>query len=127
MYRIFGLLLTLAAAACVMQPGPPTKFELFFIPYSAKLDGAATETVANAASVAKTHPTWPVNVVGYADPIGNIALSREISLNRAQAVEDQLVADGVDRSRIIRVAMGATPYTESSQESRRVEITFGGP
>jgi hypothetical protein len=33
----------------------------------------------------------------------------------------------VDRSRIVVGAQGATSFTMTSQESRRVEIAIGGP
>jgi hypothetical protein len=41
-------------------------------------------------------------------------------------VADQLVKDGMDRARIILGAQGATGFTMTSQESRRVEIAIGG-
>ena len=52
---------------------------------------------------------------------------REHVATRAQVVADQLVTDGVDRSRIVIGAQGATGFTLTSQESRRVEIAIGGP
>jgi outer membrane protein OmpA-like peptidoglycan-associated protein len=49
-----------------------------------------------------------------------------MSRTRAQVVADQLVTDGIDRSRIVVGAQGATGFTMTSQESRRVEIAIGG-
>jgi outer membrane protein OmpA-like peptidoglycan-associated protein len=68
----------------------------------------------------------PVRLLGYADPEGAPAANRALSAARAQAVADQLVAEGVARSRIRIEPRGETPYADATQESRRVEIRIGG-
>ena len=127
--RRFGCLLLLAlVAACTMAPsGPPHKIVVFFQEWSAALDPAATSAVGAAAQWAKDHPDGAVKVVGYADPKGSAQANDYMSLTRAQIVADQLVTDGVPRDRIVLGAHGATDFTLTSQESRRVEIAIGGP
>ena len=61
-------------------------------------------------------------MVGFASTIGTDADNQTLSEARAQAVESQLVADGVDASRVTSVARGATTYQFSPLEARRVEI-----
>ncbi|HTC09818.1 MAG TPA: OmpA family protein [Acetobacteraceae bacterium] len=127
--RRFGCLLLLAlVAACTTAPaGPPHKIVVFFQEWSAALDPAAALAVGAAGQWAKDHPNAPVKVVGYADPTGSAQANDYMSLTRAQIVADQLVTDGVPRDRIVLGAHGATDFTLTSQESRRVEIAIGGP
>jgi OOP family OmpA-OmpF porin len=120
------LALLLLIAACASSPPASQKFVVFFEEWSASLDEAGRKGVNTAARWAKEHPGQIVTVAGYADPEGskqaNIAMSRA----RAQVVVDQLVRDGVDRSRIRLTAHGPTDYTLTSLESRRVEIGIAG-
>jgi outer membrane protein OmpA-like peptidoglycan-associated protein len=67
-----------------------------------------------------------VSVSGFADPEGSQRANIDISRTRAQVVVDQLVRDGVARDRIRLTAHGPTDYTQTSLESRRVEIAVAG-
>jgi outer membrane protein OmpA-like peptidoglycan-associated protein len=127
--RRFGCLLLLAlVTACATAPaGPPHRIVVFFQEWSAALDPAATASVGAAAQWAKDHPDAPVKVIGYADPTGSAQANDYMSLARAQVVADLLVTDGLPRDRIVLGAHGATNFTLTSQESRRVEIAIGGP
>jgi outer membrane protein OmpA-like peptidoglycan-associated protein len=124
MRRVVCLLL-LVVAACTV-PSAPQRFIVFFQEWSAAIDPAATASIGGAAQFAKDHPGTQVRVIGYADPTGSAAANDAMSLVRAQVVSDQLVADGVDRARIVLGTRGATNFTLTSQESRRVEIAIGG-
>jgi outer membrane protein OmpA-like peptidoglycan-associated protein len=126
--RRFAWLLVLAVAACAAPATlPPHKFIVFFQEWSAVIDPAAIDAIASGAQWAKEHPGAPVKVAGFADPTGGAAANGYLSLTRAQVVADQLVKDGIDRGRIEVTGQGATGYTLTSQESRRVEISIGGP
>jgi outer membrane protein OmpA-like peptidoglycan-associated protein len=125
--RRFACLLLLAVAACTASPSsPPHKVVVFFQEWSAAIDPAATGAISTAAQWAKDHPGTAIKVTGYADPTGSAAANDFLSHTRAQVVADQLVTDGVDQSRIAIGAQGATGFTLTSQESRRVEIAIGG-
>ena len=125
--RRFACLLVLALAACtVPATAPPHKVVVFFQEWSAAIDKPAAGAITEAAQWAKEHPADAIKVAGYADPTGSALANDYMSRTRAQVVADQLVADGVDRSRIIIAAHGSVDFTLTSQESRRVEIAVGG-
>ncbi len=121
------LLLSLVAACTTSVSSPPHKALVFFQEWSAAIDPAAANAISEAAQWAKAHPDAVVKVTGYADPTGSAAANDFMSRTRAQVVADRLVTDGVDRSRIVLGAQGATDFTLTSQESRRVEIAIGAP
>ncbi len=126
--RRFACLLFLAVAACTAPvSSPPHKVVVFFQEWSAAIGPAAANAIGTAAQWAKDHPTAPLKVAGYADPTGSAEANDYLSRTRAQVVADQLVTDGVDRSRISVAAHGSVDFTLTSQESRRVEIAIGGP
>ena len=129
MRRFAGLLLLAFLVGCAMpsQPGPQHKIVVFFQEWSASIDPAAATAINAGAQWAKDHPTDAVKVTGYADPTGSAQANDYMSLTRAQVVADQLVADGIARNRIVLAAHGATDFTLTSQESRRVEIAIGAP
>jgi OOP family OmpA-OmpF porin len=125
--RRFACLLLLMIAACTTTGPPPHRILVFFKEWSAAIDPAATGAITEAAQWAKDHPADAIRVTGYADTTGSATANDYMSRTRAQVVADQLVTDGVDRTRIVVGAQGATAFTQTSQESRRVEIAIGGP
>jgi len=127
MRRLFALLLATGVAGCAAPPTPVPTFPVFFTEWSSDLDDAAISAIAKAAYAAKGHPDDKVTVAGFASPVGNAQDSMDISRKREQVVTDRLVADGVAMSRIAHTARGATDFTLTAQESRRVDISVGGP
>jgi cytochrome c oxidase subunit 2 len=127
MRRFACLLLFLVAACTTSAPTPPHRIIVFFQEWSAAIDQPAAGAITEAAQWAKDHPADAIKVTGYADPTGSAAANDYMSHTRAQVVADQLVTDGVDRSRIVIAAQGATGFTQTTQESRRVEIAIGSP
>jgi outer membrane protein OmpA-like peptidoglycan-associated protein len=126
MRRFACLLLLLVAACTTAAPTPSHKVLVFFQEWSAAIDAPASSAITAAAQWAKDHPADAIKVTGYADPTGSAAANDYMSRTRAQVVADQLVTDGIDRSRIVISAQGATAFTQTTQESRRVEIAIGG-
>ena len=125
--RRFACLLLLLATACTVTGPPPHRIVVFFKEWSAAIDPPAAGAITQAAQWAKDHPADAIRVIGYADPTGSAEANVYMSRTRAQVVADQLVTDGVDRSRIVIAAQGATGFTQTTQESRRVEIAIGSP
>ena len=74
-----------------------------------------------------------VSVIGHTDNTGTDAINNPLSLNRANAARDYLVAHGVAPSRITTTGMGSAQPVASNAtaagraENRRVEIYVGEP
>jgi outer membrane protein OmpA-like peptidoglycan-associated protein len=117
------LLLSLLAGTAYAQQSPT--YVVYFQEWSAAIDNSAQGEIANAAAWAKAHPDVTVQVVGSADPTGSRAANILLSELRAQVVVDQLAADGAEAQRIAQTGTGSVQFALTSQESRRVTITFG--
>lgn len=103
------------------HPAQP-KFVIFYSPWSSTLDEKGLAMVAAAAQAALNDPTSTVQVVGFASTVGTGDANQTLSETRAQTVENQLIADGVEGNRVTSMARGATTYQFSPIEARRVEI-----
>jgi outer membrane protein OmpA-like peptidoglycan-associated protein len=126
MRRAIVLFLLCFAISRADAAAPPSqKFVVFFEEWSAKLDDAAQAVIGQAAAAAKTNAA-PVHVEAFADPTGSKKANELLTDLRAQVVIDQLQADGVSSTRIVGRGHGSVHFALSSQESRRVEISFGG-
>jgi OOP family OmpA-OmpF porin len=70
----------------------------------------------------KANPSTKYQVAGYADKgTGTVAGNQTLSEQRAQAVYDALIAEGVDASQLEKVAMGGTdPMFEKANLNRVV-------
>ena len=86
-------------------------------------------SVDTLAAVLKELGDAPVEIVGHTDSEGSEADNRRISLERAVAVAERLVAAGIDRQRLTCTGLGegapAVADTESAQGkalNRRIEI-----
>jgi outer membrane protein OmpA-like peptidoglycan-associated protein len=116
------MLLSLLTGTAYAQQSPA--YVVFFQEWSAALDDSAQGVIGNAAAWAKAHPNTIVQVVGSADPTGSRAANILLSELRAQVVVDQLAADGIDTQRVAQTGTGSIQFTLTSQESRRVTISF---
>jgi outer membrane protein OmpA-like peptidoglycan-associated protein len=120
---VFLLLLVLSACSLFGPSGP--HYVVFFQERSVQLDAPARDVVAQAAKRASADPAAPVEVSGYTDSGGNPGANLVLSQERAQAVADALVANGVAANRLERKGQGQTGR-DPGVASRRVEITVGG-
>ncbi|MFW2176913.1 MULTISPECIES: OmpA family protein [unclassified Moraxella] len=85
-------------------------------------------TLNKVASTLNTYNQSSIQVNGYASVEGNAAANQTLSQNRANAVAQYLVNQGVAPSRISSVGRGATTQFGSSYEqNRRVEMTILAP
>ncbi len=131
MQRRLFLLAPLAAAmtGCAMldqdaAAQPPVI--IFFEGDSARIGDSARELVRTAAATAARYPNASIRVLGFADPEGSPRFNQALSRARAEHVADELAEAGVTRSRIRVSARGPVAFEFAEQESRRVEIRFGG-
>lgn len=95
---------------------------------SAELRPAAKRTVKQISEVLKSGNGRRISVEGHTDSIGTIAFNQRLSQQRASNVADQLVKEGISRSRIASRGFGesnpiATNMTDyGRQRNRRVEV-----
>jgi OmpA-OmpF porin, OOP family len=82
------------------------------------------------ASFLKKNPKVAVEVSGYADSRGSDVYNRKLSEERAQAVVEYLVSQGIDRQRMKATGNGVSDETLTAnvsdktgrQSDRRVEL-----
>jgi len=79
------------------------------------------QKIASVAQTAKDQ-NRPVTVTGYTDRSGNVDSNMEVAKNRAVAVRDALVAEGVSESKIVLDPPATVTGTGTDAEARRVEI-----
>ncbi|HUN39781.1 MAG TPA: OmpA family protein [Acetobacteraceae bacterium] len=120
---LFLICFSVSQAHAVEPTGP--RYVVFFQEWSANLDGPAQAVISHAASYAKAHPSALVHVNAFADPTGSRKANILLTELRAQMVMDQMHTDGIPEQRLIGYGHGSVHFALSSQESRRVEISFG--
>lgn len=79
---------------------------VFFAENSAALGGRARNIIEQQARWLSARPDLSIMVIGRADGEGNSKAVRDLSLQRAQAVRDRLVAAGLPQNRIEIKASG---------------------
>ncbi len=76
----------------------------------------------------KEHPDYRLKIIGHTDNVGSPQANLTLSRDRAKAVADHLIANGVEAEQLTTVGMGDTQpidegYTEEAKaKNRRVEF-----
>ncbi|MDR3525688.1 MAG: OmpA family protein [Rhizomicrobium sp.] len=83
----------------VMAP-PMTTYIVFFDFNKANLTEAAQAVVVEAVKVSKTNGFVKVQIVGHTDTVGSDKYNMALSLQRAAAVKDEMVREGLDGNSI---------------------------
>jgi outer membrane protein OmpA-like peptidoglycan-associated protein len=119
------MLVIAALGGCARTP-ETQKFSVFFEPYSAALDPQARDTIHSAADFASANLSLPVAVAGFAAPPDPKLDVDGLSAQRAAAVKQLLISDGIKPDRIATVANGTTdPKNLPTVSVRRVDISVG--
>lgn len=121
MRRLFAVLGLCTVAACAPSHGPGRQYVVFFGQGSATLDATGQSVVSRVAKKAKKYSDRVVDIEGYARQNGDLSTESLLAAKRARAVAEQLVADGVDESRI-RETTRPPSNAEGTVGARRVEI-----
>jgi len=107
------------------MPGAAT-----FEPDKADIKPVFRESVAAAAQVLKAYDRTLIEVDGYTDSSGAMIRNMALSLERAEAVAQQLMSQGIADTRITPIGMGPlqpladNDSVEGRQLNRRVELTI---
>jgi OmpA-OmpF porin, OOP family len=95
---------------------------------STQLTPQSVATVNDLAQILKAYPNAQIELVGHTDNTGNPQANQTLSLNRANAVKDMLVGEGVAPDRIATAGYGqdrpaASNDTEEGRaRNRRTEL-----
>lgn len=109
--------------------------KVYFGHGSSALDGEDRRVLSNVAEQAKFAPVGRVSVEGHAssrvqtqDPVEGRIINLKQSMNRAVAVSNNLIQNGVPPEKIKTVSWGDTkpPMDGSEAEARRVDVYTGG-
>ena len=97
---------------------------IFFQIGKADIDDRGMVEIKLTAKVMKENPGKKYKIAGYADKAtGSAARNKQLSEQRAQAVYDALVAEGVDKDQLEMVAYGGTENMFGKDALNRVVIT----
>lgn len=102
--------------------------DILFTSGSATLYPGGRDKLRQFAGVLNRYPRTTIQITGNTDSRGGEQSNEELSRRRAQAVADELIADGVSASRITTRGVGATvpiatnDTAEGRAQNRRVEI-----
>lgn len=116
-------------SAIAAEPILPHHFRLYFIVGSAELTPESKLAYRAVFDDTKQRPVYEIEVIGFTDTVGNLPYNQALSLQRAAAIRDTLVRDGVDRQTISIAGRGKrdplVPTADQTVEprNRRVEIT----
>lgn len=109
-------------------PPPPQSYLLYFASDSDALNADSRSVVQNIRAAIASRPAAEVVVIGHTDTQGSDEYNDKLSLQRATAVRDQLVALGFDATRISVAGRGKreplvhTANGVAEPVNRRVEI-----
>jgi outer membrane protein OmpA-like peptidoglycan-associated protein len=91
------------------------------------LPADAAGTLAPIVAYAKANPSATSAISGYHDPTGAREHNIELAKNRAAAVRDYLMAQGIEQARIDMRKPIETAGSGSLEEARRVEVSIAQP
>jgi outer membrane protein OmpA-like peptidoglycan-associated protein len=106
------------------------KSDVLFDSGSSTLKAGAYQEINRVAQVLTQYPETRIQVAGHTDSDGSEAFNQDLSVRRAEAVRNALVAQGVSAARISTIGFGESqPIADNAtaagkQLNRRVVITI---
>lgn len=110
------------------RPDPPAYFILYFHSGTTDLTDESLRKLPEVLQTARSRGPCDIGIVGHTDTQGSKAMNMRLSLARANAVRDQLIAIGVDPSLMKVTSHGeANPLVPTGDNvneprNRRVEV-----
>lgn len=95
--------------------------QVYFERGDASIDAEDRQRIANVASTARDTER-PVAITGYTDRTGDQGQNLELAKDRAQAVRQALVSEGVSEDRIVMDPPRSVTGSGTDEEARRVDI-----
>jgi len=115
-------------AALAIQPARPEHFLLYFQHQSTELEEESGQRLAAAVAAITKRQSRYISVIGHADTSGDREYNLTLSRKRAEAVQELLVARGIDAQCIQTTSHGEedplikTGDNTAEPRNRRVEI-----
>jgi outer membrane protein OmpA-like peptidoglycan-associated protein len=106
--------------------------DVLFKTGSFELLSGARERLAKVSGIVIAHPGLHLEVEGHTDAVGSDDYNQKLSENRAQAVRDYLIQQGIPDNSIVSRGLGKTQpvatndTAEGRQQNRRVELVLSG-
>jgi outer membrane protein OmpA-like peptidoglycan-associated protein len=106
--------------------------DVLFKTGSFELLPGARERLAKVSGIVIAHPGLHLEVEGHTDSVGSDDYNQKLSENRAQAVRDYLVQQGIADNSIVFRGLGKTQPVATNdtpdgrQQNRRVELVLSG-
>jgi hypothetical protein len=118
----------LGDAAIVTVPKAFVFDRLHFDSDTAQLTTESVQTVDELSAILKAYPSADVRLDGHTDSIGNAAGNKKLSLDRAVAVQEALIKDGISATRVTTAGYGqeyplaSNKTTEEQAKNQRLEL-----
>ena len=102
------------------------------MPASPDLNPEAREALAKLSGIVLNYPSLRLTIEGYTDNTGSAEINQTLSGQRANAVRDYLVKQGLNAGSLSAQGLGTNnPVADNStaegrQKNRRVEIVVSG-
>lgn len=112
------------------RPTLPVSFTLYFQPNASFVTAAGQTQILRIVDEVRRRPIADISIYGHADNTGDLAVGIRLSLDRANAVRDALVAQGLDPGIMSIASFGdrdpLVPAAPGVQEplNRRVEVVI---
>lgn len=89
---------------------------------SYKIERGSMADINVFASFLSTHPSYSAYITGYTDSRASASYNKRLSLNRAKAVVEELILEGVNSNQLTSIGMGeANPIADNSTSEGRAE------
>jgi outer membrane protein OmpA-like peptidoglycan-associated protein/Tol biopolymer transport system component len=103
---------------------------VFFDFNKATLRPESNTELRNLVDLLKKHPVFRIEIDGYTDSVGTMEYNLRLSQNRAKAVRQYIIQNGIAPKRVVTKGFGATQPVASNatdegrQANRRTEFRF---